>query len=31
LVIVASNVEMDYHFCEERLNIMDFKKKKEKE
>lgn len=27
-VIVASNVEMDYKFCEESLNILDFKKKK---
>ncbi len=28
-VIVASNVEMDYRFCDESVNIMDFKKKKE--
>ena len=27
LVVVASNVEMDYHFCDEQLNILDFKKK----
>ncbi len=27
LVIVASNVEMDYAFCTEHLNILDFKKK----
>jgi ABC-type multidrug transport system ATPase subunit len=26
-VIVASNVESDYHFCDEQLNILDFKKK----
>jgi len=30
LVLVASNVEMDYHFCDEQLNILDFKKKKQK-
>ena len=29
LVIVASNVEMDYAFCESSLNILDFKKKVE--
>lgn len=28
MVIVASNVEMDYHFCEEQLNILDYKAKK---
>ncbi len=28
LVIVASNVESDYHFCDAYLNILDFKKKK---
>jgi len=28
LVIVASNVELDYRFCELRLNILDFKKKR---
>lgn len=27
-IIVASNVEMDYRFCDESLNILDFKKKK---
>jgi ABC-type multidrug transport system ATPase subunit len=27
LVIVASNVEMDYHFCEEHLNILNYKQK----
>ncbi len=27
LVIVASNVEADFHFCTERLSISDFKKK----
>ena len=26
LVIVASNVETDYHFCQEQINILDFKK-----
>jgi len=26
LIIVASNVELDYRFCEEQLNILDFKK-----
>lgn len=30
LVIVASNVELDYAFCEDSLNILDFKKKVEK-
>lgn len=30
LVIVASNVELDYDFCESSLNILDFKKKVEK-
>lgn len=28
LTIVASNMEHDYHFCTERLNIMDYKKKR---
>jgi len=28
LVIVASNVEMDYSFCKEQINILDYKKKK---
>jgi ABC-type multidrug transport system ATPase subunit len=27
LTIVASNIEHDYEFCKETLNIMDFKKK----
>ncbi len=27
LVIIASNVETDYHFCDEHLNILDFKSK----
>lgn len=27
LVIVASNVEMDYHFCDEHLSILDYKQK----
>ncbi len=30
LVIVASNVEMDYHFCDEHLNILDYKQKVKK-
>lgn len=30
LVIVASNVEMDYRFCKESLRILDYKKKKNK-
>lgn len=28
LVIVASNVEEDFFFCEERINILDFKNKR---
>lgn len=28
MVIVASNVEMDYHFCKEHLNILDYKQKR---
>lgn len=28
LVIVASNVEHDYHFCTQQLNITDYKKKR---
>lgn len=28
LVLVASNVEMDYHFCDEQLSILDFKEKR---
>jgi ABC-type multidrug transport system ATPase subunit len=27
LVIVASNVKHDYHFCTQQLNIMDYKKR----
>ena len=27
LVIVASNVKHDYHFCENKVNILDYKKK----
>ncbi len=27
LIIVASNVELDYRFCDERLSILDFKKR----
>jgi len=30
LLIVASNVEEDYGYCRQQLNIVDFKKKKEK-
>ncbi len=30
-IIVASNEERDYGFCDEKLNIMDFKKKKSNE
>ena len=30
LVVIASNVEVDYDFCEEHLNILDYKKKKAK-
>ena len=30
LVIVASNMEEDYGYCQHQLNILDFKKKKEK-
>ena len=30
LLIIASNVAVDFDFCQERVNIMDYKKKKNK-
>jgi hypothetical protein len=27
-IVIASNVELDYDFCDASLNILDYKKKK---